>query len=183
MNRHMIWAEDENLTGWVALVARGAGCAAPGEHRRRASPSTAWRRRALTSTPAHGHARRGDTLMQIPLATFSLRSGEALVAPFSRNEPSPGRTRRAPIQPARPTACSLQAKTLRDVGAPGNGGLALFSSAIGVRMVASSDRHNHIPKRGAPCAPFPLKTHAKIRDPDLTQIRDPAQPITDSSST
>src|SRR6267143_864132 len=40
-------------------------------------------------------------------------------------------TRQAPIQPARPTACSLQAKTLRAVGAPGNGGLALFSSASG----------------------------------------------------
>ncbi len=31
-------------------------------------------------------------------------------------------TRRAPVQPGRPTACSLSAKTSPAMGAPGNGG-------------------------------------------------------------
>ena len=93
-------------------------------------------------------------------------------------------TRQAPIQPARPTACSLQVKTLRAVGAIENGGLALFSSASGSTWQPPPDRHNHIPKKGTPCAPFPLIIPRKIRDPllmknprpNMAEIRDPAHP-------
>jgi hypothetical protein len=38
-------------------------------------------------------------------------------------------TRRAPVQPARPTTCSRKARTSPATGAPGNGGLALLGSA------------------------------------------------------
>ena len=56
-------------------------------------------------------------------------------------------TRRAPIQPARPTACSLQANTLHAMGAPGNGGLALFSNASGSAWQPPPSRPNHIPQK------------------------------------
>src|SRR6266571_4533375 len=56
-------------------------------------------------------------------------------------------TRRAPMQPARPTACSLQANTLHAMGAPGNGGLALFSNASGSAWQPPPGRPNHIPQK------------------------------------
>ena len=70
-------------------------------------------------------------------------------------------TRRAPIQPARPTACSLQAKMLPVVGAPGNGDLAPFSNASRSTWQPPPGRPNHIPKKGRALRAFFLQRPAE----------------------
>jgi hypothetical protein len=59
-------------------------------------------------------------------ASFWPRSQTILV---SRKWSFTSPTRRAPVQPARPTTCSRKARTSPATGAPGNGGLALLGSA------------------------------------------------------
>src|SRR5882724_7394958 len=83
MNRHMIWAEDENFTGWCCSRCPWGVVAPRLEHRRRARLQPRGAGGLLPARLRTEHARRGDTLMQIPLATFSLRSGE-LLSPHSR---------------------------------------------------------------------------------------------------
>src|SRR5439155_16402573 len=64
------------------------------------------------------------------------------------------RTRRAPVQPARPTACSQQVKTSHAAGVPENSRLVLSSSASGCAWQPPPDRSNHIPKKDtAPSLP------------------------------
>src|ERR1700730_6102935 len=70
-------------------------------------------------------------------------------------------TRRVPIQPARPTACSLQAKTMPAVGASGNGGLALFSNASRSAWQPPMADTIIYPRKARSARLSPFKTHAK----------------------
>jgi hypothetical protein len=62
---------------------------------------------------------RGQRVILAVISNHSLRTQWSFTLP----------TRRAPVQPARPTTCSRKAKTSPATGAPGNGGLALLGSA------------------------------------------------------
>jgi hypothetical protein len=87
MTRHMIWAEDENFSGWCCSRCPWGVVAQRGEHRRRARLQSRGRR-ASSNTPAHttSNERRGP---RHPLGGRFKRSANGSASSFRRRPPAP----------------------------------------------------------------------------------------------